>query len=186
MTEVLMAICYVAMMALFVYVIVTAKEVKEEEIEPTEIKPEESETSSIVGVSRSKFLSPPPPKPKPKPHPAQIPAEEVPNLFKSSIPQKDEPEMEYEEEDLPERDEVIEMEVYTEDSEPIDEVEPTRPMCMDYMQMDRTITRAVRGTVSINDKELIEQLEGTELFAQMEEKMTTTNLELVKSILNKI
>ncbi len=188
MIEVILIICYLIIVALLIFVIITAKEVDEEGVEPIEVKPEEKDIASIVGISKSEFLKPPPPKPKPKPNPAQIPVEEVANLFKASMPQKDEPEMEYEEEDddIPERNEVIGAEDHSVDSEPIDEVEPTRPMCMDYMQMDRTITRMVRGTVSINDKDFIAQLEGTELFDQIEQKMTTTNLELVRSILNKI
>ncbi len=187
----IVVICYIAVIAMMIYSIVTAKEMEELEIEPIEITPEKKDINSIVAASKSVFLKPP--TPKPKINPAQVPAEDVPNLFKESMPQKEEPKMEYEEDDevkgdddIPERTEVISAEVFAEDQETRSKVEPTRPMCMDYMQMAQTITRMVRGTVSISDKKFIEQLEGTELFDQMEQKMTTTNLERVRSILNNI
>ncbi len=181
----IVAICYIAVMAMMIYSVITAKEMEELEIEPIEITPEKKDINSIVAASKSEFLKPP----KPKPNPAQVPAEDVPSLF------EEDPELEYddaeskadeEDNNLPEKDEVIGAEEHTEDNAPIDEVEPTRPMCMDYMQMEQTVTRMVRGTVSISDQDFIAQLEGSELFDQIEQKMTTTNLELVRSILNNI
>ncbi len=168
---------------MMIYSVITAKEVDDLTIEPIEIIPEKKDINSIIAASKSVLLKPPPP----KTNPAQVPAEDVPSLFEEDPKlEYDEDEEEEEEDELPERDEVIGAEEHTKDSAPIDEVEPTRPMCMDYMQMERTITRVVRGTVSISDKDFIAQLEGTELFDQIENKMTTTNLELVRSILNNI
>lgn len=174
------AICYLVAVALFAYRITTVELMENKDIEPIEIKPEKKEINSIVAASKSEFLKPPPP----KHNPAQVPAEEVPKLFDDGK-LSEEPEMEYNDEvDVPERDEVIGAEEHTKDGIPQDKAEPTQNLCMDYMQMERTITNAVRGTVSIADKEFLEQLEGTELMELMYKKMTTTNLELVRKILN--
>lgn len=186
---VIFLIYYLAFLVIITYDVIAKHKPDDLKIESIKIEPDKKDLNSIILTPKVVFLKPHPP--KSKANIAQVPNEDLPNLFKENKPLKDEPEMDYydkekEKEELPEEDEVIETEEYVEYSTPINEVEPTRPMCMDYMQMEQTITKMVRSTVSISDKNLIEQLEGTELFDQMKIKMTTVNLELARSVLNNI
>lgn len=181
-----MIVCYFIVIAFMVYSVLSAKELDIRNIEPVEIKPEKKDINSIVAASKSEFL-----KPLPKPISKQVPKEDVDGLFIENNPFENDLEQEYTQKDTqeqipPEQDEVITTEIDSWENEFVEQIEPTRVLCMDYMQMEQSITNMVRGTVSIQDKDLIEQLEGTEIFTQIELAMTTTNLALVRKILEKI
>ncbi|MFI3293414.1 MAG: hypothetical protein SNI70_07840 [Rikenellaceae bacterium] len=172
---------------------VFAPEVDENEltIEPIKIVAEKKVVGSIVGASRSETLKPIEPKPKiPKEEKvsrAQVPPDKVDELFnEDNEPMEEDFENEYYEPDqnpLPEQEEVIN----TNNGHSEEEVEVgiiTKYTCFDYGQIEESTTRMVRGTATEQDRVVLEQLEGTDIFTQIVTLMNSTNLERVRAILN--
>lgn len=133
-------------------------------------KPIESapkEVDPIIGETKSEMLTAPPP----KPHPAQIPKEAVDDLFEKNPPLTAKFDEEYPHEDpIPLSEEAEEL---------------TGNQCIDYMEMEATVSRMVRGGLTLQDQPILEQLEGTDIYNQIEQVMNSHNLELVRSILNR-
>ncbi len=127
----------------------------------------------IIGESKSEMLTAPPP----KPNPAQIPKEAVDDLFDKNPPLTVKFDEEYADEEtiheypIPLSEEVAE--------------ELVGNQCIDYMEMEATVNRMVRGGLTPQDQPILERLEGTDIYNQIEQIMGTSNLELVRSILNR-
>ncbi|MFI3323011.1 MAG: hypothetical protein R3Y50_10910 [Rikenellaceae bacterium] len=198
---IIIVICYFVFVSMLVYEIFTAKEEKELEIDTIEIIHEKKDIVSIIGSSKSKFLKPLPERLKASvnsnPNPVQVPVEEVANLFNEdevyggtfeydSNNDLNREKEDIEQDDLPEMDEILSLENINVETKEVDieKVEPTRSMCLDYNQIEDVSTRMVRGTISINDIDAIEQMMGTDIYAQLETIMNTTNLDLVREVLN--
>ncbi len=133
---------------------------------PIESAPKE--VDSIIGETKSEMLTAPPP----KPHPAQIPKEAVDDLFEKNPPLTAKFDEEYPHEDpIPLSEEA--------------EDELVGNQCIDYMEMEATVSRMVRGELTPQDQPILEQLEGTDIYNQIEQVISSHNLELVRSILNR-
>ncbi|MFI3289999.1 MAG: hypothetical protein SNG49_08925 [Rikenellaceae bacterium] len=191
-TLLLIIICYLIVTILCLLSAVFAPEVDECEriIEPIKITPEKKEVSQIVGATKSERLIPPPPKEEKK-NPAQVPADEVDDLFDEKNKPMDDVEFEGEYDPLPTKESLPEMgEVISiNDNNSAMEVENrfiSKHTCLDYNQIETTSKRVVRGEATEQDRDIIAQLDGTDIFAQIQSAMTTTNLKLVRSILNNI
>ncbi len=190
-TLLIIIICYLIVTILCLLSVFLAPEVDECEriIEPIKITPEKKEVSQIVGATKSERLMPPPP--KEEKNPAQVPADEVDDLFDEKNKPMDDVEFEGEYDPLPTKESLPEMGevIPINDNNSAMEVENrfiAKHTCLDYSQIETTSKRVVRGEATEQDRDIIAQLDGTDIFAQIQSAMTTTNLELVRSILNNI
>ncbi len=193
-TLLLIIICYLIVTILCLLSVFLAPEVDECEriIEPIKITPERKGGSQIVGATKSERLMPPPPKEKEKKDILlQVPADEVDDLFDEKNKPMDNVEFEGEydpiptKESLPEIGEVISIEDKR-SSVVVENKFIAKQTCLDYNQMVTTSKRVLRGEATVQDRDIIAQLDGTDIFTQIQAAMTTTNLERVRSILNNI
>ena len=116
----------------------------------------------------------PPELPKPS---AQIPTEELPAVFADNyIDTEFENIYEKEREILPEETEVISIENNDEKLH--------QTTCLDYVQIESAVKGVLSGESSQLDRDVIEDMESTELFKQLKEAMYVKNISIVQSALN--
>lgn len=165
-------ICYITMVTIVIVGVVhsTRKRVTPQ-CEPTPMGP-------IIGESKSVMLKPP----ATNSNPAQVPVSDVENLFSENKPIRAEFKSEY-----CHCDEEVNLSEGAESIEEADVVggEESYHQCIDYMEMEATVSRMVRGGLTLQDQPILEQLEGTDIYNQIELVMNSHNLELVRSILNR-
>lgn len=107
----------------------------------------------------------------------QIPTEELSAVFADNyIDTEFENSYPQERETLPEETEVISIEN--------NDKKLQQATCLDYEQFESAVKEALSGEISQLDRDVIEDMESTELFKQLKEAMYIKNISIVQSTLN--